>query len=607
MDYKSKKVLFAISSLGLGHATRTLPVINYFLKKGCKISILSYGNTLNFLNEEFKENPQIDFISFEDYPPLERGKEIFFYFYLLKDLINTKLIIKNEHERFHKIENKFDFIFSDGKYGIYSKKIPSFILSHQISFVMPKKLGLFKFLIDYLNYLSFKKFDYLFIPDFKNEKNNFTGKLAHTKILKNLNHRYIGLLSSYKKLNLREDIDYLFIISGYLLEHKKTFIKKLIEQAKTLKGRKVFVLGDNSNKNVREIKKFNIKIYPSVNKKLRNELLNRANIVISRTGYTTIMDLIELNKNAILFPTPNQTEQEYLSEYLRDNSSFVICKDQDNFNLKELVKKINKKFKIKQRPLNIQTKDSLKKIERHIKLYLKNNYFSIVVPAHNEEKYIRKTLNKLSKLNYPKNRYEIITVENSSSDKTYNILTKYKNKIKNLKIYQCKKGVSIARNYGLSKVNRNSNWTIFLDAKIFLNKDFLKNLNNYLNKHKSKKFVIGTTQILPQDDNSFYSKAWFKFYDIGHKITNTSYSIQIARTDIAKNIRYDKNLNFSEDLKFIKDAKKFGKFFFFKTKEVLMSTRRFKTDGYFTTFLKWNFQAILTYKFKKNKKYKVIR
>jgi glycosyltransferase, family 2 len=41
-----------------------------------------------------------------------------------------------------------------------------------------------------------------------------------------------------------------------------------------------------------------------------------AKTIISRAGYTTIMDLVELETQAILFPTPNQTEQLYLSEYL---------------------------------------------------------------------------------------------------------------------------------------------------------------------------------------------------------------------------------------------------------------------------------------------------
>jgi UDP:flavonoid glycosyltransferase YjiC (YdhE family) len=49
-----KKALFAISSLGLGHATRTLSVIKHFAKE-YKIDIISYANTLNFLKEELKE------------------------------------------------------------------------------------------------------------------------------------------------------------------------------------------------------------------------------------------------------------------------------------------------------------------------------------------------------------------------------------------------------------------------------------------------------------------------------------------------------------------------------------------------------------------------
>ena len=49
-----KKILFAISSLGLGHATRTLPVIKHFANS-YEIDIISYGNALNFLKTELKE------------------------------------------------------------------------------------------------------------------------------------------------------------------------------------------------------------------------------------------------------------------------------------------------------------------------------------------------------------------------------------------------------------------------------------------------------------------------------------------------------------------------------------------------------------------------
>ena len=44
--------------------------------------------------------------------------------------------------------------------------------------------------------------------------------------------------------------------------------------------------------------------------------------IISRSGYTTIMELISMNCAALLIPTPGQTEQEYLAEYLSEKGWF---------------------------------------------------------------------------------------------------------------------------------------------------------------------------------------------------------------------------------------------------------------------------------------------
>ena len=61
-------------------------------------------------------------------------------------------------------------------------------------------------------------------------------------------------------------------------------------------------------------------------------------MVISRSGYTTIMDLVKLQKKAILIPTPGQTEQEYLAEYLNEKKMFYSV-EQKNFSLKGLLDK----------------------------------------------------------------------------------------------------------------------------------------------------------------------------------------------------------------------------------------------------------------------------
>mgnify|MGYP000879996272 FL=1 len=50
------------------------------------------------------------------------------------------------------------------------------------------------------------------------------------------------------------------------------------------------------------------------------------------------MDLVKLQKNAVLVPTPGQTEQEYLAEYLQDQKLFHSV-EQDSFSLSEVLKK----------------------------------------------------------------------------------------------------------------------------------------------------------------------------------------------------------------------------------------------------------------------------
>ncbi len=597
-----KKALFAVSSLGLGHATRSLAVIKYFMKE-YDITIISYGNALKFLQEELSQS-NATFLEIEDYPKLERGNGVYFYFYLFIDLIKTNFVIKTEHKVTIRIEDDYEFIFSDGRYGVYSKKIPSFLLSHQISFVPPKWLVFFKFVTDFSNYFYFKNFNKVFIPDYKKYSKSLAGNLSHTSLTHFFSHDYIGVVSSYKKLNIQEDIDYLFIISGYLEDKKKSFITKLLEEAKKIDGEKVFILGDSSKHDIIQIKEKNITIYPSVTKNFRNELFCRAKIIVSRTGYTTIMDLVELDKKAILFPTPNSTEQEYLASYHKYKNYFTICENENNFDLNELSNQIKQTMPLK--PEN-KSKEALRQIEKTIKSYFHKNFFSIIVPIFNEEKYLSNTVEKLLELNYDKDYFEIILVENGSTDDSYKIAKAHEEKVRNLKVYQCSKGVSKAKNFGLKYTNEQSEFTIFLDADTLLEKDFLNELNNYLNKNAKKNLSVGTTAIKPADNNTRYNKCWYKFFDVAHKITKTSYSIQIAKTGIAKEVKFDEKLNYSEDLKFIKTVLIFGSFFFLNTNQVATSTRRFRKDGYLKTLFYWNIQAMTSEKFKKDKPYDSVR
>jgi predicted glycosyltransferase len=67
----------------------------------------------------------------------------------------------------------------------------------------------------------------------------------------------------------------------------------------------------------------------------KDDLMNRAKFVICRSGYTSMMDLAELDKrHALLIPTPGQTEQEYLSKYYAEKGWF-FSKSQYDLSLTE--------------------------------------------------------------------------------------------------------------------------------------------------------------------------------------------------------------------------------------------------------------------------------
>lgn len=597
-----KKALFAVSSLGLGHATRSLPVIQR-IKKEYAVTVLSWGKALEFLQNELGDT--VSYLECEDYPKLERGEGWRFYFYLVKDLLETSWKIREEHRYMKALEKDFDLVIADGRYGFYSERAPSFLISHQISFVPPKGLGAFRFLTDLGNYLSFRRFDMVWIPDAAPYEKSLAGRLSHPGFLKLLRHRFIGILSSYTELDLPKDIDYLFIISGYLQEHKQSFVSRLLEAAKRLEGRKVFILGNPGDEEVQEIPESQITLYPVANGALRNELFNRAKTIISRTGYTTIMDLAELDKKAILFPTPHSTEQEYLARYHRQRNYFVIGEEHGTIDLERLSRALETTRSLPQIP---KTEEALSTIETIIRRHLHTHFFTIVIPACNEEKYLDATLQKIARLHYDPDRYEIIVVENGSDDRTLEIAESWEEKLPNLTVIQSSpRGVSRAKNTGLDRSNPASQYTVFLDADTQVESTFLETLNTWINRHHDGNFVVGTTAVLPADSDRFSDRAWFALLNLGHRLSKTSFSIQIARTDIARDVRFDESLHYSEDLLFIKEMLVFGEFFYLDTDTVRTSTRRFRKEGYLKTLLLWSVQALTPYRMKKNQAYPIVR
>ncbi len=365
-------ILFSICALGLGHATRSLPLIKYYLSKGNKIYIYSEQHIINFYKDEFSENKSVILIvNTNPWPPLERGKSAIAYFCnIVIDGLSMPHIINYDHKAIEKLVKKYNikFVISDGNYGGYSFKVPSFLITHQFEFQFEHPYVLFGKAGSMYNVSIFKRFTKILIPDYPSP-NCISGALSHNKRFDKINSEYVGILSQYNKLDIKQDIDYLVVISGFLHEHKKEFYDNLISVLEKRKGKKVFIMGDHLN-NYHKTLPGNIEVYSSFKGLNKNELFNRAKIIISRTGYTTMMDLVELNKDSILIPTHNQSEQEYLAKYHKNKGFFNIVDSQKIIANSNLVHNTKNTMLIKNKKLH-KTKDTVKKIVSIIDKYIK--------------------------------------------------------------------------------------------------------------------------------------------------------------------------------------------------------------------------------------------
>ncbi|MCS7106304.1 MAG: glycosyltransferase, partial [Candidatus Aenigmarchaeota archaeon] len=140
-----------------------------------------------------------------------------------------------------------------------------------------------------------------------------------------------------------------------------------------------------------------------------------------------------------------------------------------------------------------------KKQDKEKKILKKLPGISIIIPTYNEEKTIAKTLEKLKKINYPKNKLEIIVVDDGSEDKTYEIAKKFASK--RVKVFKkARKGKASALNFGIKKAKYE--FVAVMDADSYLEKDTLKNCIKYFEKD----VAAVTCAVLAARKKTFFEK-----------------------------------------------------------------------------------------------------
>ncbi len=323
-----KTILVAPLNWGLGHATRCIPIIKALLKNGYRPLLASDGVALSLLQKEFPELESIELASYNiEYA--KNGK--FFKSKLMLDLPKMVRAVLRERRFIKQLadEGKIHGIISDNRLGVYDKRVPSIFITHQLNVLT----GNTTYLTSKIHHWFIQNFDECWVPDFE-EADNLSGRLGHLKS-KKINTKYIGPLSRFEKNDAEKIYDLMVILSGP--EPQRTMLEdKLFNEIKNYPGKVLFVRGKIEVQ--QEIFNFlNTTVYNFMTSDELEKAINASDMVLSRSGYTTIMDLAKLEKKAFFIPTPGQYEQEYLAERL-NFKGIVPSEKQELFSIKSLSK-----------------------------------------------------------------------------------------------------------------------------------------------------------------------------------------------------------------------------------------------------------------------------
>ncbi len=305
---KSKKIIIAPLSWGIGHATRCIPIINKIIELGFTPIITSDSDALCLLQNEF---PTIKSYNLPSYNIKYAKNSVFFKLKLILQFFKLKKIVKQEYAEIQKIiqSENVDLLISDNRFGVRSNKIPSVYITHQVTVLS----GFTTYFTTKIHQKIIKKFNALWIPDFPN---NYLSGILSTSKQPILPTTFIGNTSQFtcpKPVKLKHDL--LILLSG--TEPQRTKLEnKLLQEIKNYNGNIIFVRGLLSKTEVL-VNTSNTIFHNFLPKKQLEQIILESKIVLARSGYSTIMDLAILQKKCFFVPTPKQSEQEYLAKHLK--------------------------------------------------------------------------------------------------------------------------------------------------------------------------------------------------------------------------------------------------------------------------------------------------
>ncbi len=315
-----RRILLSPLNWGLGHVTRCIGLIQLLQNQGNRFYV-ACDEHQQAVFENYLEN--VTYIRHLGYPFSFEGKGKF-----TRDLISNRKPLLARFAREQKeidsyiTEHQIAIVLSDHRYGFFSKQVYSLFLTHQIQ--LP--LSMLFAPAQWIHRRLIGNFNAIWC--FDDHQSSLAGKLSKNKA--SIPVEYIGWFSRYEARTSEElTFDALFIVSGPA-PYSTQFLSEVFQYCETHDGTFACLVNEF---NYRTQIPSNLKLVVASNWKHDDRLMYQSKCIVSRSGYSTLMDLKKTQKSAILIPTPGQSEQLYLATLHQTNPAWKIVKPGEKWDL----------------------------------------------------------------------------------------------------------------------------------------------------------------------------------------------------------------------------------------------------------------------------------
>ena len=322
------RILIAPLNWGLGHAARCVPLVNRFLAQGDEVVLGGDGESLILLQKHF---PTLQAIRFADLSlsysagKSQVGAMLRALPKIVRAAFTDHLLLEDLLER-----EPFDLVVSDNRFGLFSRKTRCVYITHQLHICLPRRYRCLEPLAARLHGWIGRHYAEVWVPDYKEPEGSLSGVLGHPEKHHYGEIRYIGPLSRFEEM--KEPIkpstigyfDVVAVLSG--LEPQRSILEEEIVDRYIGREERVGIVEGKPSKPMLQVTKENVTIVPYMDDSQLMIVLQQAQQIIARAGYSTIMDWATLGLlgKAELIATTGQPEQEYLQEWIQNRNYKTI-------------------------------------------------------------------------------------------------------------------------------------------------------------------------------------------------------------------------------------------------------------------------------------------